>query len=78
MEIMSAKAGVEERLATEEADVADVASAQDVQGAAELVGVDPAKIAGADFAAGEVAEVARGVAGVGYGDIAERGSAAGD
>ena len=45
---------------------------------AELIGIDPAKIAGANFAAGEVAEIASGVAGVGDGDIAERRSAARD
>jgi len=66
---------VKQRLATEETNVADIALAKNVEAAAELVGIDPAEIAGANFAAGEVAEVASGVARVGDGDVAERRSA---
>ena len=69
---------MEERLSTEETDVANVAFAKNVQGAAELVGVNPPEIAAGDFASGEIAEVARGVAGIGDGDIAEGRTAAGD
>ena len=64
---------MKERFAAEEtdvADVADVALAKNVEAAAKLVGIDPPEIARADFAAGEVAEVASGVAGVGDRDIA--------
>ena len=69
---------MKQRLAAEETNVANVALAKNVEAAAELIGIDPTEIAGANFAAGEVAEVASGVARVGDGDVAERRSAARD
>jgi hypothetical protein len=51
---------------------------KNVERAAKLIGIDPAQVTGANFAAGEVAEVASRVARVGDGDIAERRSATGN
>jgi hypothetical protein len=69
---------MEKRLAAEKADVTNVARMQDIEGASELIGIDPAQIAGWYLAAREIAEVATSVAGVRHCDIAERGAATTD
>jgi hypothetical protein len=51
---------------------------QDVQGATELIGVNPAQVAGRDFATGKVAEIAGCIAGVRNGDVAEGRTTAAD
>src|ERR1019366_1904128 len=72
------EARVEESFTTKKTDIANSALVQDVQGATELIGVNPAQVAGRDFATGKVAEIAGCIAGVRNGDVAEGRTTAAD
>jgi hypothetical protein len=78
VDVKTRDARAEQRFSAEEADVSNISRMQNGDGAIEQVGIYPAQIFGAYFAAGEVAEIAPSVASVGDGDIAKRGAAAAD
>src|SRR5690348_13311587 len=63
---------MEQRLASEKADIADIALMQNVQRAPEPVGGNPAQVGPRDLAQGEIAEIALGIARVGHRYIADR------
>src|SRR5580704_8469795 len=52
-------------------EIANAAFVQDVQGATELIGVNPAQVAVRNFAACKFAEIAGCIAGIRNGDVAE-------
>src|SRR2546427_501907 len=62
--------GVQKRFSTEEANVANTATVQNVQGTVELRGIDPSQVLASYLTVGEVAEVARSITGVCDGNIA--------
>jgi hypothetical protein len=68
---MSARCGRSRVSPPKTTDVANAAFVQDVQGPTELIGVNPAQVAGRDFATGKVAEIARCSTGVRNADVAE-------
>src|SRR5437870_2484662 len=49
IEIISARRGMEERLASEKADIPDTSLVQDLESPTELIGIDPPQLTGRNF-----------------------------
>jgi hypothetical protein len=62
---------MEQRLSAKEADVTNVAGMEDIESGCKLFSIDPSQIGSRYFAPGEIAEIASGVARVGYRDVTE-------
>jgi hypothetical protein len=69
---------MQQGLATEDIQIANIAAVQDVNGAIKLIGIDPAQVAFGNFSVGKIAKITTRIAGVGHGDVANRGTAAGN
>jgi hypothetical protein len=69
---------MQQRFPSEEADIPDSTFTQNVERAFEEVGIDPAKMAGANLSASEIAEIAGRIASIRDRDIAKRRSAVPD
>jgi hypothetical protein len=55
---------MQKRFAPEEANVANTSIVKNLQGSIEWVSIEPSQVLALDFAMREVAEVARGIAGI--------------
>ena len=70
--------GMQKRFATEEADISNASIVKDLQGRIEVVSIDPSQVFAFHLAIGEVAKVARGIARISDGNIAQCGTAVPD